>query len=286
MPLIHANGVDLNYEIHGSGTATPLVMSHGFSGYLGQWKPALLQLAVTRPLILYDTRGHGDSSAPDDPDAYSVPIYAADLAALLDALGIPQAHVGGQSLGGMLSAQFAVDFPEKCASAILSDTTCGNGVDTGLGGDWERFVQKAISERGDNVKKLGMEEAFRVDYEWRAAHDPNWKDSPYTLDDFLRRARSTPAAGYIGAARAIVERPDLTARVPSITAPVLIMVGDRDGFYPCGLRDHTLIPGSRLVMRRGCAHGYRWRVDTWLAEAESFLADVDAGRPTAGKREV
>ncbi|MEX2392657.1 MAG: alpha/beta fold hydrolase, partial [Dehalococcoidia bacterium] len=88
MPFLSANGIEINYEIHGSGPATPLVMSHGFSGYLGQWKPALLRLADKRPLILYDIRGHGDSTVPDDPEAYSVPIYAADLAALLDALGI------------------------------------------------------------------------------------------------------------------------------------------------------------------------------------------------------
>jgi pimeloyl-ACP methyl ester carboxylesterase len=134
---------------------------------------------------------------------------------------------------------------------------------------------------------MGIEEAFRVDFEWRAANDPAFKRSPYaTLEDFLKRARMTPPHGYIGAARAIVERPDLTERVRGITAPILLMSGELDGFHPCALRDHTLIPDSRLVIRKGCAHGYKWRPESWLAEAEAFLSDVEAGRQVAGRCEV
>jgi len=92
--------------------------------------------------------------------------------------------------------------------------------------------------------------------------------------------------GYLGAAQAIIDRPDLTDRVIAITAPTLVMIGAWDGFLPCALRDHGLIPGSRLVIRNGCGHGSRWRLDTFLAEIEHFLYDVEAGRQVAGGRTV
>lgn len=64
------------------------------------------------------------------------------------------------------------------------------------------------------------------------------------------------------------------------------MIGEWDDFRPCAERDHGLIPGSRLVVREECAHGSRWRLETFHAEIEAFLADVEAGRPVAGQRRV
>jgi pimeloyl-ACP methyl ester carboxylesterase len=281
-----APGIRIYYETRGRGAATPLVLAHGFAGSSQQYIPYLLPLAERRPLILWDARGHGRSSIPKDPDAYSIPIFAADLAALLDTLAIEKAHIGGQSLGGMITAQFAVDYPDRCAGVVLADTSCGNGLDRGPAGDWERYVQMGIGTRAENAAKYGLEEAMRLEFEWRRQNDPRFRDSPYTLDDYLNRARHMTSEGYAGAARAIVTRPDLTARIPSLTAPALVMIGEWDGFYPCALRDHALLPNARLVVRRQCAHGFRWRTETWLSELQSFLHDADAGAPIPDKRQV
>ena len=75
---------------------------------------------------------------PPDPNDYSVPGFAADLAGLLRAIGIERAHIGGVSMGGMVTAQFAVDYPEMCASVLICDSSCGNGQTEGAAGDWER----------------------------------------------------------------------------------------------------------------------------------------------------
>ena len=92
--------------------------------------------------------------------------------------------------------------------------------------------------------------------------------------------------GYLGAAHAIATRPDLAERIRKVTAPTLVMIGEWDDFLPCALRDHELIPGSRLVVRKRCAHGSRWRLDTFLSEIEAFLDDVEANRPVGGERVV
>ena len=55
---------------------------------------------------------------------------------------------------------------------------------------------------------------------------------------------------------------------------------------PCARRDHSLIKGSRFVMRRGCGHGFRWRMETFVSEIAEFIDDVEADRSVAGEREV
>lgn len=286
MAMITANGISIHYEVHGRGPGTPLVLTHGFAAPFEQWKPEVEPLAAARPLVLYDVRGHGETTVPSDHEDYSMPIFAADLAALLDALGIERAHIAGVSMGGMVTAQFAVDFPERCASVSIIDSTCGNGADDGAAGDWERRLLTGISALQHMAQKYGLEETVRREQEWKTENDPHLDVSPYTFEEDYERIGMMTLEGYVGAAKAIAERPDLTDRIPAIEAPALFMVGEWDDFYPCAVRDHKLVPGSRLVVRRKCGHGTRWRIETFRAELESFLADAEAGRDVAGEREA
>src|SRR6266540_214008 len=100
MSSVRANGIDIWYEILGSSPGRPLVLTHGFAGPSTQWKPEILPLAEKRTLVLYDVRGHGRTSVPhpykrkmleiddrgevtlpQDDLGYSMPVFAADLAA-------------------------------------------------------------------------------------------------------------------------------------------------------------------------------------------------------------
>ena len=294
MPTVNANGIDIRYESYGGelaagqrlGPVWPLVLTHGFAGPLDCWAAEVMPLADERMLIMYDVRGHGRSSVPADESQYSMPVFAADLAALLRAIGVERAHVGGVSMGGMVTAQFAVDYPQMCESVLICDSTCGNGAGEGVAGDWERRLKMGIGLLSNSVRERGLEETLRRELEWKKANDPHLDDSPYSFEEDLERIKLMTPEGYIGAARAIAERPDLTSRIPQISAPTLIMIGEWDDFLPCALRDRELIPGSRLIVRRRCAHGSRWRAETFLSEVESFLDEVEAGRPVTGEREV
>src|SRR5207247_4854255 len=98
----------------------------------------------------YDAGGDGQTTGPRDPTAYSLPIFAADLAALLKAIGVVRAHIGGVSMGGMITAQFAVDYPEMCESVLLCDMTCGNASTSlskhGVGeGPWREWEQRLFT---------------------------------------------------------------------------------------------------------------------------------------------
>jgi len=293
MPTIHANGIEIWYERLGPTEGTPLALTHGFAGPSAQWRPEVLPLAEKRSLLLCDMRGHGRTSVPQDPSDYSLPLFADDLAALLKAIGIERAHVGGVSMGGMITAQFAVDYPEMCASVLLCDTTCGNAAtlpeppeEPDAASQWEQRLHMGITLLSHSVREHGLEGTLRREFEWKKANDPHLDESPYSFDEDLERIKLMTPEGYIGAAQAIAIRPDLTERIPKITAPALVMIGEWDDFLPCALRDHELIPGSRLVVRKRCAHGSRWRLETLISQIEGFLADVEARRPVAGKRVV
>ena len=286
MTHVKVNGIEVFYERLGPATGTPLVLTHGFAGPSVHWKPEIEALAAKRPLVLYDVRGHGRTSVPPDAEAYSLPQFASDLAGLLREIGIERAHIGGVSMGGMVTAQFAVDFPGMCESVLLCDTTCGNGADKGPSGDLERRMVMGFGALTHLVQKHGLKETLEREHEWKQENDAHLAESPYTFEDDLERIKLMTVEGYLGAGHAIVTRPDLTACIPSITAPTLVMIGEWDDFLPCAIRDHALIPGSRLVVRERCGHGSLWRAETFVAEVESFLADVESGRPVAGERRV
>jgi pimeloyl-ACP methyl ester carboxylesterase len=287
MPTATGNGIEIHYDVLGEDRpGLPLVLTHGFASASAFWRPDIEPLAEKRPLVIYDVRGHGKTTAPDDPESYSLPTFAADLAALLSEIGIERAHVGGLSMGGMITAQFAVDYPGVCESVLLCDTTCGNAADLGPSGDWERRLLEGMSALQHLVSTVGLRETVIREWEYKEANDPHFDVTPYSIEDDFRRIEMITVPGYVGAANAICARPDLTDRVTSITAPTLVMIGAWDDFLPCAERDHGLIPGSRLVVREECAHGSRWRNETFLAEIEAFLADVEAERPVAGQRRV
>ena len=129
MPSVERPGrVSIWYEAHGAGSgpgldAPPIVLAHGFGVSTGMWWPQIEPLSRSHWLILWDARGHGRSSAPREPEAYSMSLFAADLRAVLDDAGASDgAIIGGMSFGGQIALQFAVDYPEAARALIFSDS--------------------------------------------------------------------------------------------------------------------------------------------------------------------
>ena len=85
MPKLNRDGVNIHYEVHGSGP--PLILTHGYSSTSAMWQGQIAALSQHHKLVLWDMRGHGQSDYPADPAAYSEALTVADIAALLDAVG-------------------------------------------------------------------------------------------------------------------------------------------------------------------------------------------------------
>lgn len=116
MPRIDANGVELFYESLGEGT--PLVLqAHDHTPWLFFQATVFSQ---SYRFLTFDRRGTGRSASPEGE--WSIEDFARDLRGLLDALEIDQAIVGGSSLGGMVAAQFAVDYPDRLLAVIVGHT--------------------------------------------------------------------------------------------------------------------------------------------------------------------
>ncbi len=93
MPKLNRDGVNIYYEVHGSGP--PLLLTHGYSSTSGMWQGQIEALSKHHELVLWDMRGHGQSDYPNDPTAYSEALTVGDMAALLDRSAPPRRSSAG-----------------------------------------------------------------------------------------------------------------------------------------------------------------------------------------------
>ncbi len=122
MPYLSVNGIRLRYELWGEGE-TPLILLHGLGSSADDW---LLQLPAFGPYfkcVPLDLRGHGASDKP--AGRYSIALFAADVAQLMQQLALAPAHILGLSLGGMVAQQLALDHPTLVRSLVLINTLPG-----------------------------------------------------------------------------------------------------------------------------------------------------------------
>jgi pimeloyl-ACP methyl ester carboxylesterase len=97
----------------------PLVLLHGIGSRAASWLPVAPMLGERFHLYAPDLRGHGESDKPDR--GYGIPDYAADLAALLDTLGLERPLVLGHSLGSLVALEWAAGHPGRAARIALED---------------------------------------------------------------------------------------------------------------------------------------------------------------------
>ena len=150
MPKINRDGVNIYYEVHGSGP--PLLLTHGYSSTSGMWQGQIEALSKHHKLVLWDMRGHGQSDYPDDPAAYSEALTVADMAALLDEVGAGKAIVGGLSLGGYMSLAFYRSHPDRVRALLIIDTGPGFKKD-----DAREAWNKRAHDTGDRFEREGLE---------------------------------------------------------------------------------------------------------------------------------
>ncbi len=286
MTTARVNDIDIWYERSGTPpagdaiTSIPVILHHGFAGPASTGWPTIVDRLKQRcDVVIYDARAHGETTVPD-PATVTMPQYAADMAGLMDALGIRAAHIAGVSFGGMVAAQFACDFPERMQSLALFDTVaCNGGSDDPAATQVEDLLATAFARLSHIVEKYGLqglvdrENAHRHNGD-KYAHLAN--DSLELQDERNRRNKvegMTPA-GFLAAARALSERPDLSARIPKITAPTLVSCGEWDLFYPCAIRDGKLIPNARFVTIKRASHDtLLYQPEAWFETFRSFLSE-------------
>ena len=117
---IHANGIDIHYEISGSGPV--VLLAHSLGSDHSIWGAQKSALAGRRTVIAYDLRGHGQTTVTTG--AYDFGLLADDALELMAALKIERVSFVGISLGGMIGRALALRAPERLEKLVLADPTC------------------------------------------------------------------------------------------------------------------------------------------------------------------
>lgn len=267
MAYLDRNGVPVYYEITGATTdSPPLLLTHGFGASSAMWRPNLEALAVGRPVITWDMRGHGRSGDPADQAAYTQAACVADMAAILAEAGVTRAVLGGLSLGGYLSLAFRLVHPELVTGLILADTGPGFRNDAAR----QRWNERAIA-LAERVQRDGLRAAGGGAETTGTEH------------------RS--ALGLANAARGMLTQADGTVieSLPDVAVPTLILVGADDEPF-LGAADYMAakIPRSRRVTIAGAGHACNVdQPEEFNQQVLAFLADpasTDAPAFTDGQR--
>ena len=121
--IVTDDGVTLHAEEAGQGE--PLVFIHEFAGDHRSWEPQVRFFSAAYRCVTYAARGYPPSDVPTDPAAYSQARAVADATAVLDGLGIAQAHVVGLSMGGFTALHLALRHPERVLSTVVAGAGYG-----------------------------------------------------------------------------------------------------------------------------------------------------------------
>ncbi|MBL8057900.1 MAG: alpha/beta fold hydrolase, partial [Anaerolineales bacterium] len=115
----------LSYNLEAGGAGEPLVLLHGFTGSAANWRAGRPALEARHQVLAVDLPGHGGSDAPADPARYTMAHTVADLAGLLDQLGLRTIFLLGYSMGGRVARHFAAAYPERVRGLILESASPG-----------------------------------------------------------------------------------------------------------------------------------------------------------------
>lgn len=264
MPVLARPAGDIYYEVTGN-SGPPLLLTHGYGATSAMFARNLAALAARHRVVTWDLRGHGRSEYPADPAAYSAANALADMAALLAELGPDRAVLGGHSLGGFLSLDFALTFPDRVAALVLIGTGPGYRNDAARD-DWNRRAHATaarLAERG----LAGLPGSAEL-------HSDEHRD----------------ASGLIHAATQTLTQRD--ARVidglPGIAAPTLVVIGADDTPF-LGAADYMAgkIPGARKVVIPGAGHAPNVsQPEAFNRAVTRFLAELSVrGEPRAASPE-
>ncbi len=263
---MHSRCDDIDAAWFETGRADPLVLIHGLADDHRAWRRSLPDLMLHQRVILYDLRGHGETTL-GSPDG-TLRQLGADLVALLDAIGVERAHVAGFSLGGTIAMRAAIDHPERVRGLVLVATSSRVGR---AAADWYRERAAMVERRDPNLRSTLDADAADV-----------YAQSPAELDEglLIRRQSTADPRGYGNAcaAMAALNASPLDPELGRISAPALIVASELDRHCPPKAAEIIAagINGSSVEVLPGAGHPIPVERPHELARSMiSFLAEVD-----------
>ena len=272
MSRVTANGIQIEYETFGNPSDRPLLLVIGLGGQLIWWDESLCQDLVSRGhyVIRYDNRDTGLSTKFDQagkPDVmgtlgkilsgdkssvpYTIEDMADDGAGLLDAIGIPCAHICGMSMGGMIAQTIALRHPSRVLSLTSVYSQTGNpklpqpkpevltALLTPIPTERAAYIEYMLG-----FHKMVTGHGYPMDEEWTSRNMAASYDRCFYPHGIGRQVI------------AIMAQNNRKAALASIKVPVLVIHGTDDPLVPVegGKETATAIPGARLILIEGMGH--------------------------------
>jgi non-heme chloroperoxidase len=236
-----STGVELEYLEQGAPHGIPVVFLHGFTDSHRSFDLNLPTFPRRFHVFALDQRGHGNSSKP--ACCYTQADFAADVAAFLDAVGLERASVVGHSMGSFIAQQFALDFPDRIDELVLIGSAA-----TLVGNAAVAEFQAVVDTLTDPIDPVFVRE-FQASTFFRPIPES-------FLDVAVEESLKVPASIWQQALADLVVG-DHTADLGDISAPTLILFGDRDAFVTAA--DQAVldagIPDSTLITYPETGHG-------------------------------
>ena len=256
MPSGAINGIQLYYEASGEGPSA-IVFAHGAGGnHLSWWQQVPFFNKRYKCVTFSHRRFHLSRDIPNGPGASA---FVADLVGLLDHLGIREAVLVGQSMGGITCFGFALSYPERVKALIMADTTLG--IPSSQIRDVMATARKEQQQKG--VAPNSYSSSF-----------PKREPALYYLYEEIRALN-----GNVGTADVSATMPRTVPDVDlsKFAVPTLFLFGSEDAMIPpaAGRLAHELIPGSEYVEVAGAGHStYFERPQEFNRAIADFLSHV------------
>jgi L-proline amide hydrolase len=285
------NGHETWYRIVGDldSTPTPVIVCHGGPGAAHDYTEPIAELSgFGRGCVLYDQVGCGQSThLPEAPaDFWSPQLFKDELAELTRHLGVAGRYaVVGQSWGGMLALEHALDHPPGLRAIVVADSPASMPLwveeANRLREDLPAEVQETLTrhEAEGTTGDPAYEEAVRAFYDRHLCRIP-WPDcversfAQMAEDPTVYHTMNGPSEFHcIGSLKTW----DITERLPEIDTPTLLVSGRYDEATPHIVEQiHSRIPGAQWELFEESSHmPHVEEPEAFLARVESFLQTVD-----------
>jgi 3-oxoadipate enol-lactonase len=258
------NGTILAYSDRGNGL--PVVLIHGFPLCRKMWRPQAEALGKAGcRVITPDLRGFGESGLASK--TVNMDLYADDIVALMDHLGIDKAVVGGMSMGGYVLLNLLERYPGRVAAPIFITTKAGGDDDA------SKTRRTALAEACRTQGIQPVAEAFR-----NILFAPETlADNPALVNEVFGWINATSPLGAAAALIAMRDRKDSVALLGSIRQPALVIGADQDQASPVE-NSHIIaegLPDAELCILHGGGHMVNLEQPAGFNEAIlEFLAEL------------
>jgi pimeloyl-ACP methyl ester carboxylesterase len=245
-----------------AGKGRPLILVHAFPLSADMWRPQIGHVPDGWRFIAPDLHGFGggvpDAAASLRGDA-EIDDYARDVIALMDALGIETAVIGGLSMGGYVTFAVFRQAPARFAGVILADTKAQ--ADTPEGQAGRRAMSATLRSKGVSAV---VDELLP-----KLLGETTHRERPQVLADARRLMEANHPDAIAAALHALMTRPDSTPDLPRISCPALVIVGQEDVVTPAAdaeLLAHS-IPRAELVVLPRVGHLSNLEAPDWFSSA-------------------